>query len=115
MATRTSSKSTEDTATAETSAEADARAQSGAPFTDKTVTAAHEALDRLSERVSRAEERLRSAASEGQEQWSDRQEQLRSQVDESMSGARDYVRENPLAAAGIAFAAGLLVANLLRR
>lgn len=110
MATQSSSASPEDTA-----GDTDAGRQNRTPFTDKSVAAAHEAIDRLSERVARTEERLRTAASEGQEQWSDRQEQLRAQVDESVSGARSYVRENPLAAAGIAFAAGVLVANLLRR
>lgn len=90
-------------------------AESGAPFTDKTVAAAHEAIDRLSERVAKTEERLRGAASEGQHSWTEKQEQVRAQVEGSVSGARDYARENPLAAAGIAFAAGIVVASLLRR
>jgi len=90
-------------------------AESTAPFTEKTVTAAHEAIDRLSERVAHTEERLRSAASQGQESWTEKQGELRTQFDESVSGAREYARENPLMAAGIAFGAGLLIANLLRR
>lgn len=85
------------------------------PFTDQTVSAAHEAIDRLSARVGRTEEQLRSAASQGRDQWTERQEQVREQVEGSVSGARDYARENPLAAAGIAFAAGVVVASLLRR
>lgn len=89
--------------------------ESGAPFTEKTVTAAHEAIDRLSERVGKTEERLRSAASHGQENWSEKQEEMRAQFEGSVSNAREYARENPLMTAGIAFAAGLVIANLLRR
>lgn len=105
----TSSKSTAEKNTAENGVE------SGAPFTEKTVAAAHEAIDRLSERVARTEERLRGAASEGQQTWTERQEELRAQVEGSVSSAREYAQENPLMTAGIAFAAGLIVANLLRR
>lgn len=90
-------------------------AEHGAPFTEKTVTAAHEAIDRLSERVAKTEERLRGAASQGQESWSEKQDEVRAQLEGSVAGARTYARENPLMAAGIAFAAGVVVANLLRR
>lgn len=90
-------------------------AETGAPFTEKTVKAAHEAIDHLSERVAKTEERLRHAASEGQQGWSEKQEEVRAQVEGSVEGAREYARENPLMAAGIAFAAGVIVANLLRR
>ena len=101
----TSSKSTAEKSTTET----------GAPFTEKTVAAAHEAIDRLSERVAQTEERLRGAANQGQQSWTEKQEEVRAQVEGSVSSARDYARENPLMTAGIAFAAGLIVANLLRR
>lgn len=90
-------------------------AESTAPFTEKTVSAAHEAIDRLSERVAHTEERLRSAATHGHDSWSEKQEELRTQFEGSVSDAREYARENPLMAAGIAFGAGLLIANLLRR
>lgn len=89
--------------------------ETGAPFTEKTVSAAHEAIDRLSERVAQTEERLRGAAAHGQESWSEKQDEWRTQVEGSVSGAREYARENPLMAAGIAFAAGLVIANILRR
>ncbi|UZJ45048.1 DUF883 C-terminal domain-containing protein [Marinimicrobium sp. C6131] len=90
-------------------------AETGAPFTEKTVAAAHEAIDRLSERVAKTEERLRGAATHGQQSWTEKQEEVRAQVEGSVSSAREYARENPLMTAGIAFAAGLIVANLLRR
>lgn len=102
--------STSKTTTSENNAETN-----GAPFTEKTVSAAHEAIDRLSERVARTEERLRGAAAHGQENWTEKQEELRAQFEGSVSGAREYARENPLMAAGIAFAAGLVIANILRR
>lgn len=93
----------------------DSTETSAAPFTEKTVLAAHEAIDRLSERVAGTEERLRKVASEGQENWSEKQGEVRAQLEGSVSSAREYARENPLMAAGIAFGAGLLIANLLRR
>ena len=105
----TSSKSTAEKSTTENGAE------TGAPFTEKTVAAAHEAIDRLSERVAKTEERLRGAANQGQQSWTEKQEEVRAQGEGSVSSARDYARENPLMTAGIAFAAGLIVANLLRR
>lgn len=86
-----------------------------APFTEQTVSAAHEAIDRLSARVARTEQQLRGAASQGQEQWSERQEELRAQFEGTWAQARDYAQENPMAAAGIAFGAGFIIANLLRR
>ncbi|MGD8174363.1 hypothetical protein [Marinimicrobium sp. ARAG 43.8] len=87
----------------------------GAPFTEKTVAAAHEAIDRLSERVSKTEERVRGAAAHGQQSWSEKQEEVRAQVEGSLAGMKAYARENPLMAAGIAFAAGVVIANMLRR
>lgn len=87
----------------------------GAPFTEQTVAAAHAAIDSLSDRVAKTEERLRGAASQGQEQWSEKQDEVRAQFESSVEGAREYARENPLMAAGIAFGAGLVIANLLRR
>lgn len=85
------------------------------PLTDKTVSAAHEAIDSLSERVARTERSVRGMVNDSSENLSARQAEMKAKVDESLDSARGYARENPLMTVGIAFAAGALVAALLRR
>lgn len=85
------------------------------PLTDKTVSAAHEAIDSLSERVARTEKSVRGMVNDSSEDLSVRQAEMKAKVDESLGNARSYARENPLMTVGMAFAAGALVAALLRR
>lgn len=84
------------------------------PLTDKTVSAAHEAIDSLSERVARTERSVRGMVNDSSENLSARQAEMKIKVDDSLDSARSYARENPLMTVGLAFAAGALVAALLR-
>lgn len=70
----------------------------------RAADAAHETIDKISERSAEAEERLRQASA----QASRRTEEFAGEVSE-------YVSSNPLTAVGIAAAAGFILGALLRR
>lgn len=68
--------------------------------TDKVADKAHEAVDSAAEKAGRAEDRLREATEQGQD---------------VITAVTDYVRENPLTALGLAFAAGTIFSSMTRR
>jgi ElaB/YqjD/DUF883 family membrane-anchored ribosome-binding protein len=83
--------------------------------TENVARAAHDAVDRAAGPAGRAEERVRRMASEGEERLRERGGEARETTEQAMEQVRRYVRENPLAAAGIAFVAGVCVSRLLSR
>lgn len=85
----------------------------GAPTTERTLAAAHRSIDALGERASKSEQALRNAAASSAGKYLERQEYLRSQVNNSVDRSRNYVREHPFIAASTAFAAGALITALL--
>jgi ElaB/YqjD/DUF883 family membrane-anchored ribosome-binding protein len=90
-------------------------AEPGAPLTEKTVSAAHEAIDHLSARLAKAENSLRHMAVDSTTTLHEKQEEVRQRVETTLETAKAFTRENPIMAAGIAFVAGALVASLMRR
>lgn len=94
------------------SAEAESRLTSGAPLTERTVAAAHRSIDALAKHAYRSEQGLREAAASSVDKYSQQQEQLRSQLSSSLEKSRSYMREHPFAAAGMAFAAGIILTAL---
>ncbi len=68
--------------------------------TEKLADKAHEAVDSAAEKVTHAEEKLRDAAAQGQD---------------VLTAVSSYVKENPLTALGLAFAAGTIFSSLTRR
>ena len=62
-----------------------------------------------------AEERLREAAAAGEQRLRETGEEARVVAERAMDHVREYTKENPLAAAGIAFAAGVILSRLLSR
>lgn len=76
--------------------------------TDQVTGAAHDSLDRVADKAARAEGRIRDMAATGGEQ-------LKEKGTETVDQVRQYTKDNPLAAAGIAFAAGLVLSRLLGR
>ncbi len=89
--------------------------ESEAPFTEKAASVAHDAVDALSSKASAAESSVRKGASSSAETLSEKQLLARVKLSECTSKTRDFASENPLATAGIAFAAGMLITSLLRR
>jgi ElaB/YqjD/DUF883 family membrane-anchored ribosome-binding protein len=90
------------------------------PGTDGTYTAraagaVHEGVDKLKERIEPGEERLRAAAANAEGKLRDAGARASDRYGEVVEQTRVYVREHPLTAAAIAFAAGAVVVSWLRR
>jgi ElaB/YqjD/DUF883 family membrane-anchored ribosome-binding protein len=88
---------------------------SSARTTDRLAEKAHAAVDRAAHTASEAEENVRATASKAAERARQSEEQVEAQVREGVDRVRAYVEQNPLASAGIAFVAGLIVSSLMRR
>lgn len=102
------------------------RSAAGGSYTERAAGAVHEGVDRLKERLepreeqlrdaaARTEERLREAATNAQGKLRDAGAQVRDQYGDVATQTRAYVREHPLTAAAIAFAAGVVIVSWLRR
>jgi len=72
-------------------------------------------VDRLSQSAHDAVDKAASVASSYAERFSTKGEELIQMQEDWVSTARDYVRENPLQALGIALAAGYLLHMITRR
>ena len=83
------------------------------PYTDKAQQTLHSSVDKLAQSAAKAEQNLRASASESAESMAARKAQMDAKW--KASGVRKYAVENPVAAAGIAFAAGMLLTSLLRK
>jgi ElaB/YqjD/DUF883 family membrane-anchored ribosome-binding protein len=83
--------------------------------TDRFATKAHDAVDSVAERAQRAEREVRGAASRTAEQARQLREQAGETAEQGMRRTASYIESNPLAFAGIAFAAGVLLSTLFRR
>jgi len=93
----------------------DAKQEIEAPLTDKATSAAHDAVDALSSKAAAAESGVRKGASSSAETLNEKQLAAREKLAECSSKTRQLASENPLATAGLAFAAGMLVTALFRR
>lgn len=100
-----------------TSQSANSKTNSGlnSPVTEKASEAAHHAVDAMAVKAATAEDSLRKTAASSQESLAHKQEEIKQQLQSGYSKSREFAAQNPLAAAGIAFAAGMLVSALLRR
>ncbi len=83
--------------------------------TDNVKDRAHESVDRLAERAGSAEEHLRQSASEAGERVRSTSQQARDTSEDFLDTVTDYVRENPMTAVCLAFAAGSLLSMFRRR
>lgn len=83
--------------------------------TEQAAGAAHGAVDRAADTAARAEERIREAAAVGEQRLREKGEEARVTAERALDHFRQYTRDNPLAAAGIAFAAGVILSRLMRR
>lgn len=89
--------------------------EASAPATHKVASVAHEAIDGAARRAEPVERQLREQASKAGDQLEAGQAAATRQIEHSMKSVQRFVREKPVAATGIAFAAGALAAIMLRR
>lgn len=82
-----------------------------APSTARVAENLHGAVDAAAAKVGGAEENLRERADKVQQSA----EHATARTKEVAESVADYTRDHPLAAVGIAFAAGALLATLMRR
>jgi ElaB/YqjD/DUF883 family membrane-anchored ribosome-binding protein len=83
--------------------------------TQRAAERAHQTIDRAADMAEDAEQSLRAGAARAGQKLKEGEELAAESLDESITRIRAYVEKNPLASAGIAFAAGVLVSTLLRR
>jgi ElaB/YqjD/DUF883 family membrane-anchored ribosome-binding protein len=80
----------------------------------ETTGAQKQRLDTLSQSAHDTVDRATQAASQVAERWGEKAEELMALQENWVEGAREYVKEHPMAALGIAVAAGYLLSILTR-
>jgi ElaB/YqjD/DUF883 family membrane-anchored ribosome-binding protein len=83
--------------------------------TQRVAEKAHQTIDKVAEVATEAERVARATAAKAAQRARESQGLAAESLDESIGALRGYVEKNPLASAGIAFAAGLVVSVLLRK
>ena len=86
-----------------------------APATEHGRKVAHETVDAAADRAGELEEKVRDQAHRIAEKSGEKTEQARDQLEDGLEKVESFVQKKPLAAAGIAFGAGVLATLLLRR
>ena len=86
-----------------------------APTTSRAADAAHGVIDDTAARAEVMEQRIRRQAKNASEKVEASQEAAARQLETTVEKAQAFAKEQPVAAAGIAFAAGVLATALLRR
>jgi ElaB/YqjD/DUF883 family membrane-anchored ribosome-binding protein len=89
--------------------------EDGAKITRKARAFAHEAIDSASARAEDVERKIRSEARRVADRVEQGETRARHEIDDTLSSVEDFIRERPMAAAGMAFAAGMIAAIILRR
>ncbi len=84
-------------------------------ITQRVASSAHESIDSASGKAEEIESQLRAGAVKAGAKLEESQEATIAQVEESLTKLGSFVKGRPIAAAGIAFAAGVLATVLLRR
>jgi ElaB/YqjD/DUF883 family membrane-anchored ribosome-binding protein len=87
----------------------------GNSTSDRLASMAHETIDRVTPKANRAEHEVRGVAAKAADGAKLLQEQAVQATEENLRKVRSFVESNPLATAGIAFAAGALLSALVRR
>jgi len=83
------------------------------PVTDQLKETLHSSVDKLADSAAVAEDNIRQSASRSADSMSTRKRLAEQKWHTSQM--RKYAVENPLATAGIAFAAGMLLTSLFRK
>lgn len=84
-------------------------------ITQRIASSAHETIDDAAVKAEQLEGHLRAGAAKAGTKLEASQEAATAQVEKSLAKLESFVKSRPIAAAGIAFAAGVLATALLRR
>lgn len=84
------------------------------PTTEAVAAKAHSAIDGAASKAVDIERKLRSQAASAQETLADKKDEASEQMQQTVAKVESFIKEKPLAAAGIAFAAGILANKLFR-
>jgi ElaB/YqjD/DUF883 family membrane-anchored ribosome-binding protein len=83
--------------------------------TERVAHSAHETIDSAAVKAEELETHLRAGAAKAGTKLDASQQAATAQVEKSLASLETFVKGRPIAAAGIAFAAGVLATALLRR
>jgi ElaB/YqjD/DUF883 family membrane-anchored ribosome-binding protein len=83
--------------------------------TQRVASSAHDTIDSAANKADELETHLRAGVVKAGAQLEASQEAATAQVEKSLAKLSSFVKASPIAAAGIAFAAGILATTLLRR
>lgn len=86
-----------------------------ASTTERVADKAHSAIDGAAENAAEAERELRQAAAEAAARARRSEEQVAEAIDQNVARVREYIEQNPIQSAGIAFVAGVVLSSLLKR
>ncbi|HEX6998157.1 MAG TPA: hypothetical protein VF322_08425 [Gammaproteobacteria bacterium] len=94
---------------------AEALREPGGATAERLASKAHEAIDKAATTASQAEQHVRTTATKAADAARRSEQQVEQRLGEGVERLRRYVERNPMASAGIAFAAGVILSSLLRR
>ena len=80
----------------------------------ETTASQKQQVDRLSQTAHQAVDRASQAAASVADRMSEKYEELYAMQEDWVQAGREYVREHPVAAIGMALAAGYLLSMLMR-
>ena len=86
-----------------------------APTTEQACDKAHDVIDKARPKAEELERKVRLEAARLSEKYQEGKGEAKQQIDETLEKVDAFVKERPVQAAGIAFAAGILATLLLRR
>jgi len=86
-----------------------------ASTTKKAASMAHDAIDQAAEKAEPLEKKVRDQAHRAQDKFSATSAEASEQMHHQMEKAEAFIKQRPIAATGIAFAAGILAAIILRK
>lgn len=82
---------------------------------ERLADKAHDTVDAVAERAQRAETEAREVAARAAQRARQLQEDGAARAERGLRRATSYIDSNPLAFAGLAFVAGVLLSTLVRR
>jgi ElaB/YqjD/DUF883 family membrane-anchored ribosome-binding protein len=92
-----------------------ARSNQNSQVSEHATQRAHEIVDKAGSKAANVESQLREQAESAQETLSEKKELATEQLEETLDSVEGFIRRRPLTAAGIAFVAGALATQLMRK